>query len=99
MCIRDRAMEAYHEEVNHKVMTTAADVEYEGYCHWTRIQEIVEFAKRMGYHKLGIATCVGLLHEARIAAKILRSHGFEVYLSLIHISTTCRWPTDRSICL
>lgn len=75
----DEAMEAYHEAENHRVMTTAADVEYEGYCRWTRIREIVEFARRMGYHKLGIATCVGLLHEARIAAGILRSHGFEVY--------------------
>lgn len=75
----DEAMEAYHEAENHRVMTTAADVEYEGYCRWTRIREIVEFARRMGYRKLGIATCVGLLHEARIAAGILRSHGFEVY--------------------
>ena len=75
----DEAMEAYHEAENHRVMTTAADVEYEGYCRWTRIREIVEFARRMGYRKLGIAACVGLLHEARIAAGILRSHGFEVY--------------------
>ena len=72
----DEAMEAYHEAENHRVMTTAADVEYEGYCRWTRIREIVEFARRMGYRKLGIAACVGLLHEARIAAGILRSHGF-----------------------
>lgn len=69
----------YQEEDNLKFMQTAAGVEYDGYCKLTRVQEIVEFSKRMGYKKLGIATCVGLLRETRILAKILRSHGFEVY--------------------
>ena len=62
-----------------KIMQSAAAVEYGGYGVWTRVQEIAEFAKKMGYHKIGIATCIGLLKETRITAKILRSHGFEVY--------------------
>lgn len=33
----------------------------------------------MGYKKLGIATCVGLIHETRILTDILTAHGFEVY--------------------
>ena len=45
----------------------------------TRVQEIMDYAKRMGAKKLGIATCVGLIREARMLAKIFRSHGFEVY--------------------
>mgnify|MGYP000644671063 FL=1 len=36
------------------------------------------FAKRMGSHKIGIATCVGLIEESRIFARILRKNGFEV---------------------
>ena len=75
----EEALELANQPENRKVLKTAARVEYEGYCRWTRIREIVEFARRMGYRKLGIAACVGLLHEARIAAGILRSHGFEVY--------------------
>jgi uncharacterized metal-binding protein len=39
----------------------------------------MEFAKRMGYRKIGIATCLGLIRESRTLAKILRSHGFEVF--------------------
>jgi len=69
----------YYEEENLNFMQTAAGVEHDGYCKLTRVQEIVEFSKRMGFKKLGIATCVGLLRETRILAKILRSHGFEVY--------------------
>lgn len=73
-------MKLYTEdEENSKVNKTSAMVEYENYCKMTRIEEIAEFSKKMGYKKLGIATCVGLIAEARAAAKILRSHGFEVF--------------------
>ncbi len=36
------------------------------------------FARKMGAKKIGIATCVGLLAETRVLAKILRKNGFEV---------------------
>ena len=39
----------------------------------------MEFARRIGAKKIGIATCVGLLAEARTAARIFRKAGFEVY--------------------
>lgn len=71
--------EEYGKEENQKSMVSAACVEYEGYCQLTRVQEIMDYAKRMGAKKLGIATCVGLIREARMLAKIFRSHGFEVY--------------------
>lgn len=77
--VKKEAMETYKEDDNLKVMQTAAAVEHEGYMKWCRVQEIMEFAKRMEYHKLGIATCVGLIRETRILTDILRSHGFEVY--------------------
>ena len=69
----------YEDPENLKFMQTAASVEFDGYCEWPRVREICEFAKRMGYKKIGIATCVGLLKEARTFAKILRSYGFEVF--------------------
>lgn len=73
-------MELYTEDdVNNAVTIAAAQVEYENYCKMTRIEEIMEFAKKIGAKKLGIATCVGLISEARTAAKILRNRGFEVY--------------------
>lgn len=75
----DEAMSLYTEdEENHKATLAAAEVEYENYCKMTRIEEIMEFAKKIGAGKLGIATCVGLLTEARTAARIFRHHGFEV---------------------
>lgn len=57
---------------------TAAIVEGEGYGKWTRVEEIVAFAKRMGYRKLGIANCIMFVDFSRTLTGILESHGFEV---------------------
>ena len=77
--ILEEAMRLYTEdEGNSRVTKLSARVEYENYCKMTRVEEIAEFAKKMEFKKLGIATCVGLISEARAAASIFRSHGFEV---------------------
>jgi uncharacterized metal-binding protein len=44
----------------------------------TRIQEISEFAQKMGYKRLGLAFCLGLVKEAATVEEILEAHGFEV---------------------
>lgn len=77
--VKKRAMAHYEEEENHSVMVAAAEVEYEHYCKYTRVEEIMAFAEKIGAKKIGIATCVGLLKESRILASILRDHGFEVF--------------------
>ena len=57
----------------------SARTEAAGYGRTTRIEDIMDFARRIGAHKLGIAHCVGLLREARLAQDILVAGGFEVY--------------------
>lgn len=77
---RDRSLHEYfNSEEDKKLAQTAAMVEAEGYRKWPRVQETIEFAKRMGYRKLGIATCVALIRESRTLARMLRANGFEVY--------------------
>lgn len=61
------------------IAKASATVEFENYCKMTRVEEICEFAGKIGATKLGIATCVGLLREARTAAEIFRRKSFEVY--------------------
>ncbi len=41
-----------------------------------RVQEVCEFAHRMGYEKLGLAFCGGLHAEARTVSAILEAQGF-----------------------
>lgn len=73
------AMEVYSDPESRKVTIAAAEVEADNYMRMTRLEETIEFAKKIGAKKIGIATCLGLLKESNILAKILRSHGFEVY--------------------
>ena len=70
--VLNEAMECYNEDDNRKVTIAAAEVEYENYCKHTRVEEIMDFAKKINAKKIGIATCVGLLKESRILADILR---------------------------
>jgi uncharacterized metal-binding protein len=44
----------------------------------TRIVETCEFAKKMGYQRIGLAFCLGLCAEAKTVGEILAAHGFEV---------------------
>ncbi len=43
-----------------------------------RLEELIEFSRRMGYRRLGMAFCAGLAHEAAVLAGILDAQGFEV---------------------
>jgi len=77
---REAALAQYQNDPeDQKLAQAAAGVEADGYRKWPRVQETIVFAQRMGYHKIGIATCVGLIRESRTLAKILRAHGFTVY--------------------
>ena len=73
------AMQCYEQADVRGIAVAAAEVEYEHYCRYTRVEEIMAFAEKIGAKKIGIATCVGLLKESRTLAAILRKHGFEVY--------------------
>lgn len=50
----------------------------------TRIEEICEFANKMGYQRLGLAFCVGLAREANIVVGLLTARGFDV------VSVVCK---------
>lgn len=49
-----------------------------------RIVEVVEFARRMGYRRLGLAFCVGLRKEASVVREIFETNGFET------VSVVCK---------
>lgn len=74
----------YADEDTRKLSREAAIVESEGYCRWTRVEEIVQFARRMGFRKLGIANCISFVDHAHVLSGIFESHGFEV------VSVACK---------
>ena len=74
----DGAAARYEDPFVREVAYASALVESEGYCRWTRVEEIVALAKKLGFKKLGIATCISFVDHARTLSAILESHGFEV---------------------
>lgn len=66
-----------NEDVN-RLALESARTESSGYGRRTRIEEIMDFARRMGYRKLGIAHCTGLIREAKLARDVFMANGFEV---------------------
>ena len=57
----------------------SAEIEGSYYKEITRVEEIIHFAKRIGVKKIGIATCKGLLQEAKLFSQILEAKGIEYY--------------------
>ncbi len=79
MTILSRAEEAYLSQDNlREFALAAARTEAAGYCKEPRLEETMNFARRIGARRLGIASCIGLIREARILQEILEANEFEV---------------------
>ena len=81
-----------------KIADVAKTVETEGYRIWPRVRELIEFSKRMGFNRLGIAFCIGLREETRTLCKILESHEFDVYSVCCTINGGCN-PIGQALVL
>ncbi len=88
--IIDESFAAYRgDDFDARLAKVAAKVE--GLCYqpvpgsdavnarWTRVEDTVALAKMMGFKKIGIATCIGLLAETESLVTILRAQGFEPF--------------------
>jgi len=77
--VLSRAEETYLNQVElRELALAAARTEAAGYCKEPRVEEVMNFARRIGAQRLGIASCIGLIREARILQEILKANGFEV---------------------
>lgn len=56
------------------IMQAAARLEEQGRIMLPRVQEVLLFARTMGYRHLGMAFCAGLHREARLLADLLAPH-------------------------
>lgn len=82
----ERAVKEYDKPEIAEFARQASIQEFENYLNMPeglmsrnpRVEEVIQFAKKMGYRKLGVAFCVGLKNEAEIFTRILANRGFEV---------------------
>lgn len=74
----DAARGAYDDPETRRLALAAARTEADRYPLEPRVEEVMSFARRIGVDHLGIATCAGLIREARLAQEIFESQGFRV---------------------
>ena len=72
------ARKAYDDEETRALALAAARTEADRYPLETRLEEVMSFARRIGAKRLGIASCVGLIQEARMLQEIFQGNGFQV---------------------
>lgn len=96
-CADFESLELYQgNEEDLQLLKTASDVEALYYCTLNQLEEIMEFARRMGYTRLGIAFCVGFKEEAALLGKIL-SEEFEVYSACCKVSSMKKADVDATL--
>lgn len=87
--LTDQALTDLKDEKNYSLARQASIQECQGYAERSkgyakvrpakpRIEETIEFAKKMEFTRLGLVFCVGLRQEAAIVQEILETNGFEV---------------------
>lgn len=77
--VLQKEFEKYNSsETNENIALNAARTESSGYKKWSRLEEIIQFSKKAGFKKLGIAFCIGLREEAKVTSQILEENGFDV---------------------
>jgi len=72
------ARTAYADAETQRLTLAAARTEADRYPLEPRVEEVMSFARRIGARRLGIASCVGLIREARVLQEIFETHGFQV---------------------
>ena len=66
------------DNIDADIMKAAIEIDSEFYCQYTRVEETIAFAHRIGAKKIGLAYCVALQKEAKIFASVARNNGLEV---------------------
>ncbi len=87
----DKCYERSEDDLAHRTSTW---LEGSFYMELTRLEEIIRYAKEMGYQKLGIAFCVGFSNEAKLLDELLAR---EFQVSSVCCKVTGHNKEDRGL--
>jgi uncharacterized metal-binding protein len=76
---KEKILGEYKKPEINSFYTKACQTEKNGYCKWTRLEEIMEFCSLSGFSDIGLAFCIGFKKEAAVVEDVLRSHGLKVH--------------------
>jgi uncharacterized metal-binding protein len=75
------------DSLDARVARAAAEVEGLYYCKISRVEEVIAFARRIDAERIGIASCLGLIEETKVFAKVLRAAGLTPYTVLCKVGS------------
>ena len=76
--VKEDTLNGYQGE-DLKIMEASAYVEGTFYLQKNRVEELIIFARKMNYSRLGVAFCLGLAEEAKILGEIMNHQGFDFF--------------------
>lgn len=77
-CKKTDSISLYDDPLDRKLLVVAAEIEALFYKEICRVDETLEFTRRMNFKKIGIAFCLGMRKEAKTLGEIF-SKEFEVH--------------------
>ncbi len=92
--IFQEARKEYEKPEIRKISQIAAHVEVTGYMKWPRVKELIVFAQKMDYKRLGIAFCIGLHEETKVLTQILEKNNFDVVTGICTIGSLQKKELD-----
>ena len=76
--VLERTKAEYAKPGTLEIYMAAAKTMEAGYASYPRIQEAIEFCKELKVKKVGLASCIGLIRELGLVARLFTGAGFEI---------------------
>ena len=70
--------EAYSDPEVRRMAVAADQIAFLGDPTWSRLEQTIEFARRIDATRIGVTFCVGSKREARTVTRVLEANGFQV---------------------
>ena len=74
--------ESYDDPDDQRIAVAADLIAFAGNPRWSRLEQTIEFARKVNPAKVGISACVGSSREAATVTQVLEANGFQVSSAL-----------------
>jgi len=70
--------EAYADAEDRRIAVAADQIAFAGDARWSRLEQTIEFARRLGVIRTGLTFCGGSRGEAATVTRVFEANGFQV---------------------
>jgi uncharacterized metal-binding protein len=96
----ENTLEEFHSPENQKIIQAAAGLVDNGRAGTlSRLEEIIEFVKRMQYKKVGLAYCYGMENEALKVLELFKKQNISLHTISCSISGVLQDDVNKNSCI